>query len=84
MKIKNGKVEYDLSDLQLMARSTVLKDILMSIAAIPMGLIVANATYGVELLVTPAAFWYGYRNIFKLPAMLSNKRILSDLSAYGL
>lgn len=80
----SGKVEYDLSDLQLIARSTVIKGILMTIAAIPMGVIAATATYGLGLILIPMGFWIGYRNIFKLPAMLSRKRILSDFSAHGI
>lgn len=80
----SGKVEHDLSDLQLIARSTVIKGVLMSIAAIPMGIIVGTATFGLGLILIPVGFWYGYRNIFKLPAMLSRKRILSDFAAHGI
>ncbi|WP_313326069.1 hypothetical protein [Pseudomonas qingdaonensis] len=79
----NGKVEYDLDDIRLIARSTVLKGILVSIAAIPMGVIAATATFGVGLVIIPMCFWYGYRNVFKLPKMLSRKALVNELSAFG-
>lgn len=79
----DGKVEYDFDDLRIIARSTVLKGILISVAAIPMGVIAATATFGLGLVLIPMAFWYSYRNIFKLPGLLSRKKLVGEFAAYG-
>ncbi|MDH0302282.1 MULTISPECIES: hypothetical protein [unclassified Pseudomonas] len=79
----DGKVEYDFDDLRIIARSTLLKGILMSVAAIPMGVIAATATFGLGLILIPMAFWYSYRNIFKLPGLLSRKKLVGEFAAYG-
>ncbi|MEB3438067.1 hypothetical protein U8291_13690 [Pseudomonas sp. A2] len=81
---KNGKVEYDLDDIRLIAKSTVLKGVVFSIASIPAAIIAATATYGLGLVILPMGIWYGYRNIFKLPAMLSRKKLLSDFAEHGI
>ncbi len=79
----NGKVEYDLEHMKLVARSSVMKGIVFSLAAIPAGLIIATATYGLGLLFIPVGFYYGYRSLFKIPGMLRRKRLVSELEAYG-
>lgn len=79
----NGRVECDLDDLRIIARSTMLKGILISVAALPAGIIAATATFGVGLIVTPMCLWYGYRNVFKLPKMLSKKTLLEDFAKLG-
>lgn len=81
---KNGKVEYDLEDIRLIARSTVLKGVVFSIASVPAAIIAATATFGIGLIIFPMGIWYGYRNIFKLPGMLSRKRIISDFAQHGI
>lgn len=80
----HGKVEYDLGDMRLIVRSTVIKGILYSIGSIPGGLIAATATFGLGLVLIPWGIWYGYQNIFKVPAMLSRKRLLADFSHHGI
>ena len=80
----SGKIEYDLEDIRIIARSTVLKGIVFSIASVPAAIIAATATFGVGLLLIPVGMWYGYRNIFKLPSMLSRKRLLSDFAHHGI
>ncbi|MBS7459214.1 hypothetical protein [Pseudomonas syringae] len=79
-----GKVEYDLGDMRLIVRSTVIKGILYSLGSIPGGFIAATATFGLGLALIPWGVWYGYKNIFKVPAMLSHKRLLKDFSIYGI
>lgn len=79
-----GKVEYDLGDMRLIVRSTVIKGVLYSIGSIPGGFIAATATFGLGLVLIPWGIWYGYQNIFKVPAMLSRKRLLADFSHYGI
>lgn len=46
----------------------------ISLAAVPAGIIAATATFGVGLVIIPMFLWYGYRNVFKLPKMLGRKR----------
>ncbi len=84
VEASNGKVGYDLDDLRLIARSTMLKGIVMSIAAVPAGIIAATATFGLGLIIVPIGFWYGYRNVFRLSGMLSRKRLVSDFAAHGI
>lgn len=80
----DGKVEFDLDDIRLIARATVLKGIVFSIGSIPAAIIAATATFGLGLIILPMGIWYGYRNIFKLPSMLSRKRLLSDFAQHGI
>ncbi|MCO7611457.1 hypothetical protein NJH83_14560 [Pseudomonas chlororaphis] len=79
----NGKVEYDLDHMRLVARSTILKGVVFGLAAIPAGLIIATATYGLGLLAIPFGFYYSYRNIFKFPKMLRRKTLVNDLASHG-
>ncbi|MCH5531327.1 hypothetical protein L6205_19485 [Pseudomonas syringae pv. syringae] len=81
---KHGKVEYDLGDMRLIVRSTVIKGVLYSLGSIPGGFIAATATFGIGLVLIPWGVWYGYQNIFKVPAMLSRKRLLEDFSKHGI
>lgn len=83
-EMQGGRVEYDLDDLRAIARSTVLKGIVLSLASIPMGVVAATATFGLGLLIIPYGVWYGYRNIFKVPSMLSRKTLVEDLSRHGI
>ncbi|MCF5691567.1 hypothetical protein GIV23_13940 [Pseudomonas sp. PA-1-2A] len=81
---RDGKVEFDLDDIRLIARATVLKGIVFSIGSIPAAIVAATATFGLGLIILPMGIWYGYRNIFKLPSMLSRKRLLSDFAQHGI
>ncbi|WP_236166806.1 hypothetical protein [Pseudomonas fulva] len=78
-----GKVECDLDDLRIIARSTLVKGVVVSLAAVPAGLIAATATFGVGLVIIPIFLWYGYRNIFKLPKMLGRKTLVDEFSQFG-
>ncbi|MDC7815651.1 hypothetical protein [Pseudomonas sp. BLCC-B112] len=79
----DGKVEYDLDDMRLVAKSSILKGIVFGLGSIPGGIVVATATYGIGLLLIPMGIWYGYRNVFKIPTMLRRKTLVSDLAAHG-
>ncbi|QKS80944.1 hypothetical protein [Pseudomonas bijieensis] len=79
----NGKVEYDLDNLRQVAKSSILKGILMAVAAVPGGIIIATATYGLGLLFIPFALYYTYRGVFKIPGMLRRKTLVDDLAAHG-
>lgn len=79
----NRKVEYDLDHMQQVAKSSVVKGVVFALAAIPAGLIIGTATYGVGLLFIPVAFFYAYRSIFKIPGMLRRKTLVNDLAIHG-
>ena len=79
----NGKVEYDLDHMRVVARSSVIKGVVFAVAAIPAGLIIATATYGIGLLFVPVGFFYAYRNAFKIPALLRRKTLVRELAEYG-
>ncbi len=78
-----GKVEFDLDDMRLVVKSTVLKGIVYGLGSIPGGIIAATATFGIGLVLIPMRLWYGYRNVFKIPSMLRRKTLVSDLAAHG-
>lgn len=81
---KTGKVEYDLDDLQDIARSTIFKGVIYGLGSIPAGMIVATATFGLGLFIIPFGLWYGYRFVFKVPGMLSRKTLQNDLAGHGI
>ena len=80
----NGKVEYDLDHMKLVAKSSVLKGIVFTLAAVPAGLIVATATYGLGLLLVPVGLFYGYRSVFTIPKMLRRKTLVNELAGHGI
>jgi len=49
----HGKVVYDLGDMRLIVRLTVIKGVLCSIGSIPGGFIAATATFGIGLVLIP-------------------------------
>lgn len=79
----DGKVEYDIDEMRLVARSSVVKGILFSLLSIPGGIVAATATFGLGLIIIPMGLWYGYRSIFKIPSMLRRQTLLEDLKGYG-
>ncbi|WP_313739313.1 hypothetical protein [Pseudomonas sp.] len=79
----NGKVEYDLDHMRQVAKSSILKGSVFALAAIPAGVIIATATYGLGLLVIPVGFFYAYRSIFKIPGMLRRTTLVNDLANHG-
>ncbi|MGY2190868.1 hypothetical protein [Pseudomonas pergaminensis] len=80
----NGKVEYDLDNMRQVAKSSILKGILMALAAVPAGVVIGVATYGIGLLFIPAAFYYAYRGVFKIPGMLRRKTLVDELAGHGI
>lgn len=81
---QNGTVEYDLDEVRNLSRRGLWWGVLIGIAAIPAGCIVAIATYGVGLALIPFAFYQAYMQIFKIPARLSREQLLQDFSQYGI
>ncbi|WP_306108692.1 hypothetical protein [Pseudomonas sp. Fl4BN1] len=80
----NGKVECDLDNMRKVVRSSVVKEFLMALGAVPAGVIIGTATYGLGLLFIPGALYYAYRGVFKIPGMLRRKTLVSDLAAHGI
>ncbi|MDU8608718.1 MULTISPECIES: hypothetical protein [Pseudomonas syringae group] len=80
---KPGTVEYDLEEVRDLARSGFVAGIVYGVLAIPAGFIAGVATFGIGLVVIPMGLYFAYRNIFKIPASLSRKRLLQDLSLHG-
>lgn len=79
----SGKVEFDLDNMQQVAKSSIMKGVMLALAAIPAGLIIATATFGLGLLFIPVGFFYAYRNIFKIPGMLRRSTLVNDLANHG-
>ena len=79
----DGKVEYDLDHLRQVAKSSIFKGIVFAVAAIPAGLIIATATFGIGLLFTPVCLFYAYRCLFKIPRMLRRDTLVNELAAHG-
>ncbi|MEE5151527.1 hypothetical protein V2J87_09235 [Pseudomonas alliivorans] len=81
---QNGTVEYDLDEVRNLSRRGLWWGVLIGIAAIPAGCIVAIATYGVGLALIPFAFYQAYMQIFKIPARLGREQLLQDFSLHGI
>ncbi|MFJ2319045.1 hypothetical protein [Pseudomonas sp. NPDC087817] len=79
----NGKVEYDIDQMRRVARSTILKGLVYGVLAIPAGVIIATATYGLGLLFIPYGLYLSYRSVFKFPKMLRRQTLVNDLAAHG-
>jgi hypothetical protein len=80
---KDGTVEYDLDEVRDLARSGFVAGIMYGVLAIPSGFIAGIATFGIGLAIIPMGLYFAYRNIFKIPASLSRKQLLQDLSLHG-
>lgn len=80
---KGGTVEYDLDEVRDLARSGFVAGIMYGVLAIPAGFIAGIATFGIGLAIIPMGLYFAYRNIFKIPASLSRKRLLQELSLHG-
>ncbi|QXH53297.1 hypothetical protein KSS94_09340 [Pseudomonas fakonensis] len=80
----SGKVEFDLDNMQQVVKSSIMKGVMLALAAIPAGLIIATATFGLGLLFIPVGFFYAYRNIFKIPGMLRRRTLVNDLATHGM
>lgn len=79
----DGKVEYDLEHMRAVVKSSVLKGIMFAVAAVPAGLIIATATFGIGLAFIPVGLFYAYRNAFTIPGLLRRKTLVRELAEYG-
>ena len=71
-------------NMRQVAKSSILKGILMALVAVPAGVVIGVATYGIGLLFIPAAFYYAYRGVFKIPGMLRRKTLVDELAGHGI
>lgn len=78
-----GALEYDFDEIKVIARSNVMMGLKFAVFAIPAGIIVGVATYGLGLLVTPWIAYSAYRHLFKVPAMLNQNKLIDDFSKLG-
>ncbi|WP_411562879.1 hypothetical protein [Pseudomonas shirazensis] len=81
---KNGAVEYDLDEVRQLSRSGFWAGVLIGVASIPAGIVIATATFGAGLLLIPFGLYQAYKQIFKIPAILSRKCLLQDFSQLGI
>lgn len=79
----SGKIEYDIDQMRRVARSTIFKGLVYGVIAIPAGLVIATATYGLGLLFIPYGLYLSYRSVFKFPKMLRRQTLVNDLAAHG-
>lgn len=83
-EVPGKKAEYDIDDMGRVAKSSIVKGVVIALASIPGGLVAATATFGLGLLIIPLGLWYGYRSVFKLPAMLRRKTLVEELAGFGI
>lgn len=81
---QKGTVEYDLDEVRNLSRRGLWWGVLVGIAAIPAGCIVALATYGVGLALIPMFLYQAYTQVFRIPSRLSRKQLLQDFSQHGI
>lgn len=79
-----GAVEYDLDEIRNVSRGGFWSGVIIGIAAIPAGVIVAIATYGLGLALIPFMLYQAYSQVFRIPARLSRKQLLQDFSHHGI
>lgn len=81
---KSGAVEYDLDEVRELSRSGFWAGVLIGVASIPAGIVIATATFGAGLLLIPFGLYQAYKQIFRIPAILSRKRLLEEFSQLGI
>ncbi|MCF5141180.1 hypothetical protein GIW41_02910 [Pseudomonas sp. PA-6-1D] len=81
---QNGTVEYDLDEVRNLSRRGFWWGVLIGIAAIPAGCIVAIATYGLGLALIPFFLYQAYMQVIRIPSRLSHKQLLQDFSQHGI
>jgi hypothetical protein len=82
-ELPGRKADYDIDDMARVAKSSVVKGIVIALASIPGGMVAATATFGLGLVIIPLGLWYGYRSVFKLPAMLRRRTLVEELAGFG-
>lgn len=81
---QSGTVEYDLDEVRGLSRRGFWSGVVIGIAAIPAGVIVAIATYGLGLALIPFMLYQAYSQVFRIPARLGRNQLLQDFSHHGI
>lgn len=80
----NGTIEYDLDEIRQLSRSGFWAGVMIGVASIPAGIVISFATFGAGLLLIPFGLYQAYKQVFRIPAILSRKRLLQDFSSLGI
>lgn len=80
----SGTIEYDLDEIRQLSRSGVWAGVMIGVASIPAGIVISFATFGAGLLLIPFGLYQAYKQVFRIPAILSRKRLLQDFSGLGI
>lgn len=78
-----GSLEYDFDEIRVIARSSFVMGLKFAVLAVPAGVIVGVATYGLGLLLMPWIAYSAYKHLFKVPATLSQKTLIDEFSRLG-
>lgn len=81
---KDGAVEFDLDEVRQLSRSGFWAGVVIGVASIPAGIVISFATFGAGLLLIPFGLYQAYKQVFKIPAILSRKQLLQDFSQLGI
>ncbi|SDG12896.1 hypothetical protein [Phytopseudomonas seleniipraecipitans] len=80
----SGEFFYDNDEIKGIARGARVQGVIFGAAAVPAGVIVGIATYGVGLLITPWLLFLAYRFFIKIPAVLGQKTLQRDFQEFGI
>lgn len=80
----NGTIEYDLDEIRQLSRSGFWAGVMIGVASIPAGIVISFATFGAGLLLIPFGLYQAYKQVFRIPAILSRKRLIQDFSGLGI
>lgn len=80
----SGEFFYDSDEIKGITRAARVQGIIFAAAAVPAGVIVGIATYGLGLLITPWLLFLAYRFFFKIPNVLGHKTLQRDFQEFGI
>lgn len=83
-KNSSGEFFYDSDEVKGIARAARVQGVMFGAAAVPAGIIVGIATYGVGLLITPWLLFLAYRFFFKIPSVLGHKTLQQEFQDFGI
>lgn len=81
---KDGTIEFDLDEVRQLSRSGFWAGIMIGVASIPAGIVISFATFGAGLLLIPFGLYQAYKQVFKIPSILSRERLRQDFSQLGI
>lgn len=83
-KNNSGEFFYDSDEVKGIMRAARVQGIMFAVGAVPAGVIVGIATYGLGLLITPWLLFLAYRFFFKIPSVLGGKTLQRDFEKFGI